>query len=156
MRIQDVTSYRNRLDQLFKRVGELKGDIELQSHFARYLCVLVSGFIEVATKSILAEYARGKGSPELVNFIENHLDDFQNAKMEKILSLTKLFNPSWESTLRTATEGELKDAVDSIVANRHKIAHGESVGITYARVSQYYEKVEKVVDLLAQQCGVDI
>ena len=73
--------------------------------------------------------------------------------MEKIASLAGSFSPQWESELRIATEGELKDAVDSIVANRNRIAHGEDVGITYGRVHEYYKRIVHVVELVERQCA---
>ncbi len=71
--------------------------------------------------------------------------------MRKILELAHLFNPQWESQIKVATDGQLKEAVDSIVANRHKIAHGDDVGITYTRIRDYYLNAVKVVDLLSKQ-----
>ena len=42
----EVIRYQQRLDDLFKKIVAFAEDIELQSHWARYLCILVSGFLE--------------------------------------------------------------------------------------------------------------
>jgi len=34
---------------------------------------------------------------------------------------------------------------------RHQIAHGKYVGITYARISDYLEKAEEVIEFIEQQ-----
>jgi len=149
----EIVRYQQRLDNLFNRIAIFWEDIELQSHWARYLCILTSGFLEVSVRAIYAQYATTKAAPYIANFVDSQLKGFQNPKMEKILELTRMFNPEWEERLKTATEGELKDAVDSIVANRNKIAHGESVGITYARIHRYYENAVKVVELIDNQCN---
>ncbi len=47
---------------------------------------------------------------------------------------------------------ELKDAIDSIVSLRNRIAHGESVGITYIRILEYYQRANRVIDFLINQC----
>jgi hypothetical protein len=73
--------------------------------------------------------------------------------MERILNLVGQFDPDWEKELRIATEDEPKDAVDSVVANRNRIAHGEDVGITFGRVSRYYDNAKLVVDLLQKKCN---
>jgi hypothetical protein len=73
--------------------------------------------------------------------------------MDRILGLTRSFNPEWEDRLRTATEGELKESGDSIVANKNSIAHGENVGITYGRIRRYYDNAVKVVGMLERQCS---
>ena len=148
-----IVRYRQRLDQLFARIAGLSGDLELQSHWSRYLCVLASGFLEVSVRAIYIDYGKTKATPYVANFVERQLNDFQNPKMEKILELAKSFNPAWEAELRIATEGELKDSVDSIVTNRNRIAHGEDVGITYSRIHSYYQKAQKVVELVSKQCN---
>ena len=144
---------RQRLDNLFARIGALGGDIELQSHWARYLCVLVSGYLETSVRRIYSEYARTRAAENVADYVYAQLSSFQNPKMEKILELTGSFSREWADDLKVATEGEQKDAVDSIVANRHRIAHGESVGITYATMRRYYENAVRVVELIEQQCA---
>jgi hypothetical protein len=49
-------------------------------------------------------------------------------------------------------QNKRKDAIDSIMANRHQIAHGKDVGITVARVKEYLEKVVEIVDFIEVQC----
>ena len=74
--------------------------------------------------------------------------------MDKILKLTRAFNPDWANKLETETQGEIKAAVDSIVANRHLIAHGIWVGISYIRMKEYYERAIKLVALIEKTCGI--
>lgn len=50
-------SMKDRLDVMFALAAKQGADEEVLSHWARYLCVLTSGFIEVSLKSILSEYA---------------------------------------------------------------------------------------------------
>lgn len=149
----EVVRYQQRLDHLFTQIKSFSGDIELQSHWARYLCVLVSGFLETSVRAIYSNYARTKAAPYVANYVEAQLKDFQNPKMEKILQLTREFSPEWEDALRSATDGEPKDAVDSIVANRHRIAHGEWVGITYDAMRRYYQNAVLVVKKVEDLCG---
>jgi hypothetical protein len=148
-----VVRYQKRLENLFKQIALLTDNLELQSHWARYLCVLVSGFLEISIRSVYTAYAKDSSSPNVGNFVESHLERLQNPNMEKIAGLVGSFSSQWESDLRIATEGELKDAVDSIVANRNKIAHGEDVGITYARVQDYYKRIVRVLELVERQCA---
>ena len=148
-----VVRYQKRLENLFRQIGLLTDNLELQSHGARYLCVLVSGFLEISIRSVYAAYAKDNSSPNVANFVESHLERLQNPNMERIASLVGSFSPQWESDLRIATEGDLKDAVDSIVANRNKIAHGEDVGITYARVQDYYRRIVRVLEYVERQCA---
>ena len=149
----EAVRYRQRLDDLFTRIAAFSQDLELQAHWARYLCILASGFLETSVRAIYGQYARTRAAPYVANFVDGELKRFQSPKMENILELTKSFSPSWEERLRGAVEGERKDAVDSIVAVRHNIAHGRPVGITYHTIRGYYENAIKVVELIDDQCA---
>lgn len=151
MRSIEVVRYKQRLDNLFDKGAGLFEDIEMQSHWARYLCILVSGFLEVAVREAYLQYSREKAAPYVVNYVDGRLEFFQNPKMSKILDLTRAFSPEWADYLKNNTSDEYKDAIDSIVANRNRLAHGEDVGLTYARMKNYYERALKVVDMIEDQ-----
>ncbi|HDM77675.1 MAG TPA: hypothetical protein ENG51_14575 [Deltaproteobacteria bacterium] len=144
-----VHRYKSRLDDLFKKVTSVD-DLELQAHWARYLCVLVSGFIEIAIKEILDDYAARRASPEISNYVSRELRKETNLKMNKIIRLLSQFNGDWGEELERQTEGELKDAIDSIVANRHRIAHGQDTGVSFLQVKRWYEKTKDVVYAISE------
>jgi RiboL-PSP-HEPN len=73
--------------------------------------------------------------------------------MGKILELARSFDPEWADELEAVTIGKLKDAIDSIVANRHNIAHGQYTGITLAAIIDYYASAVKVLELIEGQCN---
>jgi hypothetical protein len=152
---KEILGYKRQLDDLFTKVSTLDSDLEMQSHWARYLCIRVSGFLEVAVSIIYKKYAKDKAHPFVVNYVEKQLSSFQNPKMEKILNITRSFNPKWaeELELELGNNSEIKDSIDSIVDVRNKIAHGENVGITYIRIKRYYEVALKLVEFLEQQCN---
>ena len=120
MKNRDVASYQKRLNDLFAR-GEKIADIELQSHWSRYLYVLVSGFLEVSVRAIYSEYARKRSIKTIGRFVGRRLQALQNPNMERILEVTGAFSEEWQERLQKETEGELKDAIDSIVAIRNQV-----------------------------------
>lgn len=147
-----VVSHKARIEMLIRTAKTLDPFGELQAHLTKYICVLTSGLLEVAVRSTLTTYASKKGAPRLVRYIERDLAQFQNPKMNKILDLIRKFDVTWADELRSATEGELKDAVDSVVANRHQIAHGSNVGMSITQVEDYYRRIARVIDLIADSC----
>ncbi len=160
MRNLEAVRYKQRLDNLFERLDKLfskdsdfSGEIELQSHWARYLCILVSGFLETSVQAIYSQYAREKATPYVANYVTRKLKRFTNPKMEDILTLSGMFSKEWRDHLENATEGELKAAVDSIVANRNQIAHGVDVGISFVTIRGYYQSAVKVVDVIEKTCA---
>lgn len=148
----EVRRYKQRLDNLFKQISAYSGDFELQSHWARYLCILVSGFIETSIRAIYGEYSRQRSEAKIANYVISRLTRFTNPNMEDILVLAGSFSPDWRDKLVKATTEEQKDAINSIVANRNRIAHGVDVGISYVTVKDYYENVVKVIDLIEDNC----
>jgi hypothetical protein len=146
-----VVSHKQRLDALFLKTKALDGDPELIAHWSRYLCVLVSGFVEASVRTIVADYVNSRSAPEVAHFAGQRLRSFINAKMEKILDLVGEFGTDYRTRLEQIVEGELKDAVDSVVSNRHQIAHGQDVGIGFGTVTKYYERVVKAIDAIEKE-----
>lgn len=148
----EVKRMQQRLDETFKRCANVGTDLELRSDFARYLCVLVSGYLEKSVSELVVEHARKAGAPSLGRFVDQRTRNFTNAKSQKLKDLLGDFDPEWRTLLEARLTGELKDAVDGVVSLRNKIAHGDSVGVTYSTISDYYARVQKVVDYIADLC----
>jgi len=143
-----IVQHKQRLDSPFSIAIDLAGDNEVLAHCAKYMFVLVSGLIEQSVRVLVLEYAKAKASPEIEHFVGRKVRSFQNAKMSKILTLLEEFSGDLRMQIETLTTDELKDAVDSVVNNRHQIAHGQSSGITFARIKDYYGRVVTVVENL--------
>ena len=148
----DVHATRTRLDATFARVAALPiEDMEVRSDFARYLCVLVSGFVETAVSNLATEYCRRCSAPTVGNYVQGQLARLRNIKSDRLLQLMGSFDPSWRPELEEYIEGSRKDALDSVVNLRNKIAHGESVGVTYSVIKGYYGRVGEIIDFIEHQ-----
>ena len=147
----EVKRLKQHLDATFQRIRGLPPtvDLEIQSDFARYLCVLVSGYLEKSIAELMLEHARNNGSLTLQRFVEKRTRRFANANFERLLDLLSSFDQDWCRDLGA----EHKDAVDSVVGLRNSIAHGGMVGVTYQRVAEYHARVQLVVDRIAALCG---
>ena len=154
MKNQEAFRYKQQLDTLFGKIADVGDDLEMQSHWSKYLCIRVSGFLEVSIRSIYTEYCKNKSAPFVANYIEKKLSNFQNPTMQKISDLARAFNPQWADELDRFAEGEIKDSIVSIVAIRNKIAHGDNVGITFTRIKKYYENTILLIDFLEKQCDL--
>ena len=149
----EVSRLKQRLDATFKRAEGVAQDAELQADFARYLCVLVSGYIERAVIELVLEHARQKGAPTLQRFVEQQTTRrFNNPNASRVQELLGSFDPGWRQEMEKFLVDEQKDAVDSIVALRNVIAHGGSVGITYRGVSDYYLQAQRLVNRVKELC----
>jgi hypothetical protein len=131
------------------------GDIELQSHWARYLCVLAAGFLENAIFETYSAVIRGGANPAVASFASSRLEKISNPKSGKFTEIAGTFKAEWKKDLeRFLDDDGRRDAIDSVMTNRHQIAHGEYSGITIARLKPFFEKSVTVVEFLEKQCGV--
>jgi hypothetical protein len=148
-----VHSERQRLDETFKRAASVKDDLELSSDFARYLCVLVSGFLEQAVIELLVEFVGKRSADSIQRHLEPHLRRFTTAKSKNIIVLLGSFDLTWQKDLEDYhLVDERKDAVDSVVNLRQTISHGRSTGVTMVSVQRYYDRVKEVVEHIADLC----
>lgn len=145
----EVSRLRRRLEATLTRAPQPTEDIEVQADFAKYFCVLVSGFFESALIALVLDVAENRSAPEIAQFVERKLDHWTNPTCEKIIQLLGNFSPDWRITAEEYLIDERKAAVNSLVALRHKIAHGESVGTSLTQVKSYYTIVLEVIDFVA-------
>lgn len=151
---REITRYKQRIESLFSKVDEATGDdLELASHWACYLCVLISGLLEASIRILYGDLASSRASPEVASYVKKQLEQFRNPSFEKIFQLTQSFSPEWAQRLKSGVGQEVEFAVNSIVTNRHNIAHGRSVTLTVVQLKQYYQSVVKLIDAIAELLG---
>lgn len=151
----EVARQRQQLDATFKRAAGLGADAELLSDFARYLCILVSGFLEQAVVELLMEYARKHSDDRVQLHIEQRLRQLTNLKAQRLIEVLGSFDPDWRHDLESFLVDEYKDALNGIVDLRNTIAHGRYAGVTMARVQDYYARIKAVVEQVSRLCVPD-
>lgn len=141
---------RSRLDATFQRIASIEEDqLEARADFARYLCVLVSGFLEKAITGLLLEHAGQQAGPAIQRYMRTALERFQNPSVGRIVTLFERFSEEWRDDLNDFLVDEKAAAIGSIVKERNRIAHGEDSDISYARVVGYRQQIDIVVDHIA-------
>lgn len=131
-------------------------DDEMRSHIAKYVCILCSGFLENAVHSIYTEYVKKETvSPSIISFATITLNKIQNPNSEKFRAIAKSFKAEWEPVLSTFLQAEERStALNYIIRDRHKIAHGQDSDITLTRIKEYHNKTVEVVKYLENQCDL--
>lgn len=125
--------------------------IELQSEWARYLCIVAAGLVENAIKELFGEYVREKTSAPASRYIVGSLSKIHNPKVEKFLEVASAFNPAWKDELKAFGEIDGKsDAINSIMGHRHLIAHGKykDANISMVRIKNYFERSVELLEFL--------
>jgi hypothetical protein len=148
-----IDRHRKRIEQLLKNVPtDPSGNLEFQSHWARYTCVVMYGYIEDSVQAILRSYCCVRCSSNVQNFVSGQLEFFQSAKAENILALLNKFDPRWEVSLSGFLDDERRSAINSVVGNRHRIAHGKDVSLTIHQLASWYPKINEVIDHIVGLC----
>ena len=133
-------------------------DDEMRSHFAKYVCVLCSGFLENSIHALYVEYIkRETTSNPIISFSIATLHKIQNPRADKFREIAKSFNAAWEEPLKSfMMVDDRASAINYIMADRHKIAHGKDSDITLSRIKQHHLKTLEIINYIEGQCGLAI
>ena len=137
------------LDNLKTKIDGVD-DEEVKSSLLKLFCVRTAGLLEVFLKTRISEYSKGKVPPEINRFMTAKFRDITNLKSSKFLDVLTSFSVDWADKFRNYLEEheQEKDSLDSIIAQRHSIAHGQSSTIGSASMKQYYGDVKHLVGFL--------
>jgi len=102
--------------------------------------------LEEAIKILIQDYVTTQASPTVANHINSTTGNLTNLNSEKIGQLLSSFSSKWKDEFDSCLSEEEKDAINSVVANRHLIAHGRNVGVSYARIKDWHKDTKRVID----------
>jgi hypothetical protein len=129
--------------------------MEAQSHWAKYLCVLSAGFLENAIQEIYGLYCSNCANQNVASFVVKALARIQNPKTSAFLEVAGSFKEKWRYDLeKFIDDGGRKEAINSIMSNRHLIAHGKDTSISLARIKEYLSKSVEVIEFIEDQCNL--
>lgn len=142
------------VDRLFQRFDDLDIDqTEIRADFANYLCVSVVGLLERSLAVLVVEVARTRAAPEVVRLVEATVERYTtNPNQERLLQLMGRLSITWRNQLEVFLDDAGRgDALNSLYGLRNRIAHGDtSTGLTYVRVSGYYDRVKDVLEYVSE------
>jgi ubiquinone biosynthesis protein UbiJ len=81
--------------------------------------------------------------------VERKLARTTNLNAERLAQLVGALDIDWEDDVRSYMGDVRKAAIDSVVALRHEIAHGQPTGVTLVAVTSYYHAIKEVVEYIA-------
>ena len=109
--------------------------------------------LENALTELYVEYAQRAASEAVAAYVRTSISKTQNPKAAKFIETASAFKKEWGDELSAFAEEEgRKDAVNSIMSNRHLIAHGKNSNITMARVKEYLRKSIEMIEFIEEQC----
>jgi hypothetical protein len=157
MKNRELSRQKDRLDSLFKKVKNFEEnniEIDVISHWAKYLCVLCAGFLENAITEVFTDFCKSAASDNVANYARSSLSHINNPKSQIFFQVANNFSKNWGEKYTEFIElNNRKEAIDSIMSNRHLIAHGNNSDITLYRLVDWYKKSIEVIEFLEQLCN---
>lgn len=153
MRDRRLNKMKRDLDSAFARVDLIDPlNEELRNDLSRYLCIRVSAFLETSVKRLFTSYSQAKSFGYVGRYAEHQLGTLNTVNYERLRQLSGSFDDEWRVRLVESMPPDQKDAIDSIMANRHLIAHGETApGMSYPDVRDYYIRIVTLLTTLEDE-----
>lgn len=144
-----VIQYIKEIDNIFS-LAENQIDDEVKSYLANLICIRVSGLIENYIKTKISDYSEKKVPKQISRYLSLKLADITNLKESKLRDVLGQFSQNWQFDFEELIKNnqQLKSSLDSLITNRHNIAHGHRASLTLQMVEQYYEDVKTIIKKL--------
>lgn len=156
MQNAELNKQYRQIQRLIEDTQKSCGDnLELHGHWGKYICVLAAGFLENAISEVYMNFVASSASPAVSNFTQRALEKIQNPKSSRFVEIARSFKKEWGEELEIFLDSgnDRKNAIDSIMNNRHAIAHGKNSSISVIRVKEYLERSVEVIEYIEKQCG---
>lgn len=137
------------LDNFKARIAEVD-DEEIKSLLVKLFCVRTAGLLEVFIKTRISEYVKGSVPKEISRYLTTKFRDITNLKTSRLQEVLNAFSPDWNDAFSKylGEHEQQKSSLDSIIAQRHNIAHGQSSNMSLVQMQQYYTDVREIIDYL--------
>ena len=147
------TSLRDQLQHINALLSVPIANPAVQEHWGRYTCIVVAGFVENALQAIYSDYVAKSASPSVADYAIGQLKRITNPNSGSFIGTARSFNQDWGNELRDFIRfNDRNDALDALMSNRNKIAHGGESSISVDDVKQYLPKCVEVIDFIENQC----
>lgn len=155
-RVANRIRYRQRITELLKKnVGtadDFTLELELQAHWAKYNCVLISGYLEQSIKEILLEHVTANSQTRVRRYVETGWPNSKNMKADAIREILDQFDPGWGEKFDSWVKAdERKKEVNEIIKWRNDIAHGNEANtnnVTRGSVANKFKVACELVDFV--------
>ena len=157
-RIPDREAYRRRLEDFLNnppsKIIQDAASIQLDNHFAKYACVLVSGYLETSIKELLFNYSQLKSEDRISRYIGKAWPQSMNMNSTNITDIVGKFDPVWETEIKDWLGSGVqsnRSVIDGIIKTRNNIAHGQeskTTGVSINSVSKQFSTAKGLVEKL--------
>ena len=137
--------FESKIDKLNTQIKTLtkNGNFDEEAaNLNKYLCILISGYIEKVFVEKLTKHCTKKCGPQTLRYIQLDLKWTTNLDTEKTERILEKFSPNWKELLhKDLRYSEISNALDSIYNNRNRIAHGADIDVSNSNLISWYETI---------------
>jgi len=149
-----------------KNIDEALEDIENSSEsdkikdlLTQSLLILIYAQFEKEIKYLLLQRCESVSDRAVKSFVLEHIQKsaLRSLKVTDLSGLLKQFDLSYKTVFnqRISENGQAKAAYESLLNNRHSVAHGGSISATFDDVKMFYEKGHEVLDYFEEALQVN-
>ena len=151
MQNQEIRDRLQEVNHLFNAV--ITSD-DLMVHWGRYLCITVASFLEVALQTIYRSYADAEAGGNLAQYVGSQISfTIGTPTADNIIRAAGAFNDDWSDEVRRfLSRDDRRAAINTVMAQRNRIAHGRQSTISPAQLREYLSKCIEVIDFIENQC----
>ena len=143
MRNRNLQNELDAINYVRSNCAAAEANPECQAHWTRYLCVMVAVFLENAFYEVYRDYLDSTNRPRV------RVERTPNPQSDDFIDRARTYNFSWQNEL----EGFMSDtgralAMNTIMRQRHQIAHRGASEITMSQIDEYLPKCVAVVEFI--------
>jgi hypothetical protein len=137
------------VDAIFSR-AEAQADIEVQSDYAKYLAIRLSGLVEQVVTEVVLAHVGAQASASVLSHTTWRMKRFQNPNTERLIELVGSFDRRWGEALKASVTKSEREALGSVRAQRNRVAHGEQSTVSLVQVKGYFTEIKSMLERVAR------
>ncbi len=142
------------IDNVKKIIDSLGISSNIAPYLSKYSIVRACGAIEIAYKSVIADYCSRRSKPQVKNYIDYHVrESSSNPSYYNIVKTLNAFDKKWASDFKDMTKrhpksANLQTSLQSLVDARNDFAHGGNPTVSINDILNYFQDSYEIITLL--------
>lgn len=122
---------------------------EIQAMMARYLCVRVTGYVEVFVKERIQSFVEDRKSHKvIISYIQADIKNKTNLNNQKMVELLKSFSSDWADYYERNVTEAMKSSLGSVYTLRNNIAHGGNDSLSLNLLKKHFANIESLLKII--------
>jgi RiboL-PSP-HEPN len=149
--LDDCTADISKVKTIIDSLGQTSNVVP---YLTQYSIIKSCGTIEVAYKSLVADYCSKRAKPQIKNYLDNKVrENSRNPTFSNICSLLNEFDENWNSSFKTLVnthpdKNNIQTSITSLVDARNDFAHGGSPTVTINDLVNQFSDCRKLIEMM--------